>query len=242
LPEALQELALAAKSARRGETVHSIGNSSCEFTGSRQLWRYTTGKVRGVFSTTLPAFEGKVLETDAPTNKGDSGGPVVNDAGQLVAVAMGYDPGTRLVSQNVDVSEVKTFLQDARERTKRASGFRGLAAALLGAPKKSSPTLAATWKVNSIEVRDGEQRSGECRFLGDGSFELSFSTSKGPMTHKGWYGCVNGVLFIVSPKWKCQCSLHWVKEQRFTLLFSDSMMICDRQRDAEPVSEAVTAK
>ncbi len=52
-----------------------------------------------------------VIETQAPTNPGDSGGPVIDERGQLAGVVCGYSPGHRLVSLNIDVREVRSFLQ-----------------------------------------------------------------------------------------------------------------------------------
>jgi HEAT repeat protein len=43
-------------------------------------------------------------------NPGDSGGPVVNDRGDQVAVVRSYSPGQRGVSQFIDIEEVLAFL------------------------------------------------------------------------------------------------------------------------------------
>jgi tetratricopeptide (TPR) repeat protein len=48
--------------------------------------------------------------TEAPTNHGDSGGPVVNDAGELVGVTQGCKPNVSLQNFAIDVSEVRAFL------------------------------------------------------------------------------------------------------------------------------------
>ena len=50
------------------------------------------------------------METQAPINSGDSGGPVLNSKGELVAIAQAIAPNARLVSYSVDISEVRTFL------------------------------------------------------------------------------------------------------------------------------------
>ncbi len=56
-----------------------------------------------------------MIETNAPTNRGDSGGPIVNDRGQLIAIVQGGIQGNpddqqRLVSYNVDVREIHFIL------------------------------------------------------------------------------------------------------------------------------------
>jgi S1-C subfamily serine protease len=56
-----------------------------------------------------------ILETDVPTNPGDSGGPVLNDRGQLVGVISHYAARQRQVSGNIDLEEVRNFVaQDRR--------------------------------------------------------------------------------------------------------------------------------
>lgn len=49
-------------------------------------------------------------ETQSPINPGDSGGPVVNAAGELIGIAQSISPKARLVSYNVDISEVRAFM------------------------------------------------------------------------------------------------------------------------------------
>jgi hypothetical protein len=55
-------------------------------------------------------FDAKVIETDSATNPGDSGGPLLNDKGELVGVTHGGAINAQLVSTFIDVSEVKTLL------------------------------------------------------------------------------------------------------------------------------------
>jgi hypothetical protein len=78
------------------------------------LWVYTSGTVRTVYQKQFRTGAGehnfKVVETQSPINSGDSGGPVVNSNGELVAIAQAIAPNARLVSYCVDISEVKTFL------------------------------------------------------------------------------------------------------------------------------------
>src|SRR5207302_575961 len=50
------------------------------------------------------------LETQAPTNPGDSGGPVVNEQGEIVAVVAGNQPKGVLMHFCIDVSEVRVVL------------------------------------------------------------------------------------------------------------------------------------
>jgi hypothetical protein len=111
LPEHAKEIKFAEKSTSGGVQVHSIGNPAT----SQALWVYTNGTVRSVYPkkliTNAGEHEFKVVETDAPINEGDSGGPVVNTAGELVAITQAYTNAGRLVSYSVDVTEVRKFLE-----------------------------------------------------------------------------------------------------------------------------------
>ncbi len=118
LPEDIQALSLASKSPRAGESLHSVGNPIDE------MWIYTQGTVRGVFTTTwltgdpiggVVRRHAKVVENQSPTNHGDSGGPVVNDQGLVVAVVEGGSNQGNLLQRFIDVSEVKAFMQEVNE-------------------------------------------------------------------------------------------------------------------------------
>lgn len=110
IPEGITAIAMASDSIGPGEDVQSIGNPG----STDALWVFTSGTVRSVYQKTFSTGGGehdfKVVETQAPINSGDSGGPVVNNKGELVAIAQAISPKARLVSYSVDISEVKAFL------------------------------------------------------------------------------------------------------------------------------------
>ena len=110
LPEGATAIPMAAESCGPGENVESIGNPGT----TDALWVYTSGTVRSVYQKTFRTGAGehdfKVVETQAPINSGDSGGPVLNSKGELTAIAQAIAPNARLVSYSVDISEVKTFM------------------------------------------------------------------------------------------------------------------------------------
>jgi len=92
LPPGVPELPLAIRSARPGESVHAIGSSGAN---DGTLWRYSKGEVRQVYEAKFKAkgsdgavieLDAVVVETQAPTNQGDSGGPVVNERSELIGV------------------------------------------------------------------------------------------------------------------------------------------------------------
>ncbi len=114
LPGDLEPLPLSQEGCQPAESVHSIGNS-----GGEALWVYTSGTVRQAFWRDLSVgslrkIRVRCVETQTPTNPGDSGGPVVNDDGQVVAVntlgrsLVGVPSSPITVA--VDVTEVRALL------------------------------------------------------------------------------------------------------------------------------------
>jgi S1-C subfamily serine protease len=115
VPEKTTALSLATASPDPGANVHSIGSAG----KSDALFGYVKGSVRQVYKKewkaelepkTIATFEAKVIETDSPTNPGDSGGPLLNDQGELVGVTQGGAVNAQLVSTFIDISEVKQLL------------------------------------------------------------------------------------------------------------------------------------
>ncbi|MFO0807216.1 MAG: serine protease [Gemmataceae bacterium] len=120
IPPGTPALRLARESVGPGDTVHSIGNPGA----SGALWVYTPGGVKAVYRKEFTTgsktgkeqpfrIEARVVETTSPVNSGDSGGPVVNGAGELVAVTQGHiaEDAARSISYFIDVSELKALLK-----------------------------------------------------------------------------------------------------------------------------------
>src|SRR5262249_40828826 len=88
--------------------------------------------VRSVCRTRF-ACEGQLIEasvilTPMPINPGDSGGPVVNDDGELVGGVSGWLTEVRQVSYCIDVKEVRAFVAAARKlllTPKTAADYHG---------------------------------------------------------------------------------------------------------------------
>jgi tetratricopeptide (TPR) repeat protein len=115
--DGVEPLPLALESSGPGERVHSIGNPSA----SEALWVYTSGTVRQVYRARVDYGDGQVcdfvrVETQSPINAGDSGGPVANDRGELVAVNQGHLSRelAALMSYFIDVQEVRALLDEVR--------------------------------------------------------------------------------------------------------------------------------
>jgi serine protease Do len=133
LPDGLHEMPMAARSPKPGETLHAVGNSGY---ANGTLWRYSKGEVRQVCVMKFksgdptsgdPPFEvnARIVETQIPVNRGDSGGPVMNQRGELTAVTQSVQNDARLVSFMIDISEVRAFLKKEK---------------LMPAPKKADRT------------------------------------------------------------------------------------------------------
>ncbi len=121
LPDKVEAVPLATGSPEPGSSTHAIGNAG----KSGALFGYIKGTVRSVYQKEWKAeiaprrvltFEAKVVETDSPTNPGDSGGPLLNDKGELIGVTEGGAINAQLISTFVDVSEVKKLLESKAVR------------------------------------------------------------------------------------------------------------------------------
>lgn len=113
LPDGTDALRLADKSPRPGERLHSLAGYP---KGSRGLFIYTEGTARAVYRRSIAEGEDiKVLETQMPLNQGNSGGPILNDRADVVAVFEGLmiEPGVQLVNMCIDLSEIRVFLEEA---------------------------------------------------------------------------------------------------------------------------------
>jgi len=109
LPTGAKALKVATKSPTPGSRVHSVGHPD------GGLWTYTQGVVRAIRYTIVQSKLGQhqfnAVITQSPYNKGDSGGPMINDRGEVVAVVQSYNPRNRLQSTAIDARELKSFLK-----------------------------------------------------------------------------------------------------------------------------------
>lgn len=105
IPESAHPIPLAANSAKRLESVVGIGASGAK---RDSLWQPHSGDVRQVVQT--PSITGNLcwfLFTQQPTNPGDSGGPIVNNHVELVAIVQG---GPRKLVKNVKNTKGQTLV------------------------------------------------------------------------------------------------------------------------------------
>jgi S1-C subfamily serine protease len=119
LPAGAQAVPLAPTSAQPGQMIHLIGNPATE----PALWLYSYGKVRQVYHKTftsgspdgfMQTLNCEIVSTTLPVNPGDSGGPVVNDEGQLVGIVQSFLKNSNDMNTLVDVTEVHAVLAQAK--------------------------------------------------------------------------------------------------------------------------------
>ncbi len=113
VPPGVSAVGLASEDPQPGDTIHVIGNSTFHRGG---LFSYSAGHVRNSYY--LDQFlSGDVffsLAHHAPTNRGDSGGPVLNDKGELVGIisqgTTGSGEGEQVIDQSVHLREIRHAL------------------------------------------------------------------------------------------------------------------------------------
>ncbi|MFQ5730318.1 MAG: trypsin-like peptidase domain-containing protein [Planctomycetaceae bacterium] len=163
LPKGVRPLTLAPKSPRQGSQLHSLGGKP---RGSSAMWIYTVGHVRQI--TRRPMYPGqpptRAVEAQMEYNKGNSGGPIVDDYGRLVAVVESFQTNARNVSNAVDVTSVRIFVKNTKplvspttaehyyERGRRhldvgrtAEAVRDLSAAILKDPRLAKAYAKRGW-------------------------------------------------------------------------------------------------
>ncbi len=117
LPAEMEALTMSAETTVPGEMVFSVGNPGVI---DESLWVFSSGSVRQVGKRSFTyrsgqKVEAEVIETQSPINPGDSGGPVVNEFGEVIGVVSGFSPEARLVSNFIDLSEVKKLFKEVNE-------------------------------------------------------------------------------------------------------------------------------
>ena len=116
VPKGAQAIVFSKDSASPGERVHSIGNPG----GSGALWVYTSGTARTApyrrqWTSTSGSglslhHDAFIIETQSPTNPGDSGGPLLNDRAELIGLTQGNNAASNSISIFIDVSEIRAFI------------------------------------------------------------------------------------------------------------------------------------
>jgi tetratricopeptide (TPR) repeat protein len=110
LPADAEELKLAADEPDEGDRIRTIGG----FTngGDGLVWGGVHGEVRTVGPQDNRGRGVRHVLSDAGTNGGNSGAPVLNEAGELVGVHCAHKPKAINVAMHVSVKELKAYLSE----------------------------------------------------------------------------------------------------------------------------------
>ncbi len=121
LPDDVKAIEMAEKSITPGSSIELVGNPG----NSDVMWVSTTGSVRAVYDKKFKSNYGEhnfsAVETQSPIQPGDSGGPIVDRDGKLVALAQSFSPENSLISFCVDISEIRSLLASSWKQAPIAS-------------------------------------------------------------------------------------------------------------------------
>jgi len=162
IPAGTPALPLSRKSPGLAATVWNIGNAGA----IKQVFRVAKGEVSAVGvekflvggSSAESVFEvrAKMVTATTPTNPGDSGGPLYDKRGYLVAVVESGSRSASLVNHFVDVTEVRAFLAEKKIQIKELTDEP--------APPKTDPKKdpgATTEPVKTVPTTTPEKKDGE---------------------------------------------------------------------------------
>ena len=107
IPSNAAALPLAPAQAKAGQEIMTIGAWTV---GSQGLWGWVDGKVRNIVDSNWRDGKVRRIESTVATNSGNSGGPVVNKKGEIVAVHHAANTQATNVSYHIDLSELNAFL------------------------------------------------------------------------------------------------------------------------------------
>ncbi len=128
LPDGVKAVALASVMPQPGDDVNVIGNSTYSNGG---LFSYSNGRVRNsyFFERLLSGDCFFALAHHAPTNRGDSGGPVLNNKGELIGIisqgTTGSGEGVQVIDHSVHIQEIRQFLSGANLPVVKKMSFTG---------------------------------------------------------------------------------------------------------------------
>jgi len=223
LPEGVRALPLAPRGVVRGETVYSLGNSGVHTKSAQAatLWRYRQARVLQVAFEKL-LFDGRTwreaqfIKTDDGKDHGDSGGPVVNEQGQVVGVVNGGIPAKHL-GTSVGLDDLRAFLRQAQVSTP------GAPVAQLPTPGLPASPLVGTWR--ATYQQQGQQMAVNLTFGADGTVVMS-----GVRTFTGTYTYADGVLTMTVSAGRPEAFVvTWQGPSQFSFFLGRVPITCIRQ-------------
>ena len=160
LPPATPAIKLAKDSPGPSDRVHSIGSPGI----SVALFNYSEGSVKAVghkkWDVANLHISANVIETNSGTNKGDSGGPLLNEKAELVGVTQGFmssGANSNPIALFIDVSEVKAVLKNAKIKLTGGTDVSPAVAADSGKSDKPADTASATTTADDAKKEERAQ-------------------------------------------------------------------------------------
>ncbi|MGB7327541.1 MAG: serine protease [Rubripirellula sp.] len=121
LPDGAKAIEMSENGTKPGSTIELVGNPG----NSDVMWVSTSGSVRAVYDKKFKSNHGehnfRAVETQSPIQPGDSGGPIVDSEGKLVALAQSFSPDNSLISFCVDITEIRSLLDSSWKQAPIAS-------------------------------------------------------------------------------------------------------------------------
>ncbi len=108
---------------RQGDYVMAIGNPL--LLDHTVTVGVVSAKGRSIGLTRDPSFE-NFIQTDAAINRGNSGGPLVNLAGEVIGIATAMNGGAENIGFAVPVNTLKAVLPQLMEKGKVSRGYIGV--------------------------------------------------------------------------------------------------------------------
>jgi Trypsin-like peptidase domain len=204
LPKGVQVVKLASDSAAPGQAVHVLGNASLY---RNALFGTRSGKVDSVYRnepTSEFPLNARLIANSIPANKGDSGGPLLNDDCELVGIVSqgtvtwatarnaGHDAEEILaqhplgfqqsVTLGIDVTEVRAILKTANGAEPKTQIIR----------KPGRSLVSSCW---TCEIDKG---AAEIVFRADGTYLMTTSNAEGVLvdSQRGGYTYTEGPLML----------------------------------------------
>jgi S1-C subfamily serine protease len=157
LPSEARPLMLAATGAATGHPVHTLAARPVGEIDA--FWNFLSGTVAQPVHEEQWTYadrqgcNARVLVTKLPVSAGNSGGPIVNDRGELVAVHGGGDQPNASVPWGIDIGEIKTAL----EAYARATDIKLALEEGVG-PMTQGPAASLTDLIRDLSEKDPQVR------------------------------------------------------------------------------------
>ena len=118
-PNNLKKLKMADRKPGPGSPIFTIGSDPAQ-----SMFHFASGNVRQLLEASYRFADGQTiqarcLEVSVPINPGDSGGPIINAAGELVGINSATVTGSNQVHYGINVAEVLDFLMAALEEQQK---------------------------------------------------------------------------------------------------------------------------